>query len=70
MRPSCTSSKTRTKPTSGGKWHSALQVPVALEVSRSGAGAHAWVFFTAPVPAELTRRLGTGLLREAMALRV
>jgi len=47
----------------------ALQVPVALEVSRSGVGAHAWVFFTAPVPAELARRLGTGLLREAMALR-
>jgi superfamily II DNA or RNA helicase len=47
----------------------ALGVPVALEVSRSGAGAHAWVFFTSPVPAELARRLGTGLLREAMALR-
>jgi superfamily II DNA or RNA helicase len=47
----------------------ALRVPVALEVSRSGAGAHAWVFFTSPVPAELARRLGTGLLREAMALR-
>jgi superfamily II DNA or RNA helicase len=47
----------------------ALQVPVALEVSRSGIGAHAWVFFTSPVPAETARRLGTGLLREAMALR-
>src|SRR5580698_2072003 len=47
----------------------AFQVPVALEVSRSGAGAHAWVFFTAPVPAETARRLGTGLLREAMAQR-
>jgi superfamily II DNA or RNA helicase len=47
----------------------ALRVTVALEVSRSGAGAHAWVFFTSPVPAELARRLGTGLLREAMALR-
>jgi superfamily II DNA or RNA helicase len=47
----------------------ALQVPVALEVSRSGVGAHAWVFFTSLVPAELARRLGTGLLREAMALR-
>ena len=47
----------------------AFQVPVALEVSRSGVGAHAWVFFTAPVPAETARRLGTGLLREAMALR-
>jgi superfamily II DNA or RNA helicase len=47
----------------------ALQVPAAVEVSRSGVGAHAWVFFTAPVPAETARRLGTGLLREAMALR-
>ena len=46
-----------------------LQVPMALEVSRSGVGAHAWVFFTSPVPAETARRLGTGLLREAMALR-
>jgi hypothetical protein len=47
----------------------ALQVPVALEVSRSGVGAHAWTFFTSPVPAEMARRLGTGLLREAIALR-
>jgi superfamily II DNA or RNA helicase len=47
----------------------ALQVPTALEVSRSGVGAHAWIFFTAPVPAETARRMGTGLLREAMALR-
>jgi hypothetical protein len=44
-------------------------VPAALEVSRSGVGAHVWVFFTAPVPAEAARRLGTVLLREAMALR-
>jgi len=47
----------------------ALQVPAALEVSRSGVGAHAWMFFTQPVPAGSARRLGTGLLREAMALR-
>jgi hypothetical protein len=46
----------------------ALQAPVALEVSRPGVGSHAWVFFTAPVPAEAARRLGSGLLREAMAL--
>jgi superfamily II DNA or RNA helicase len=44
-------------------------VPAALEVSRSGVGAHAWVFFTAPVPADTARRLGTALLREAMAVR-
>ena len=47
----------------------AFGVPVALEVSRSGVGMHAWVFFTSPVPAQLARRLGTGLLREAMAIR-
>jgi superfamily II DNA or RNA helicase len=47
----------------------AFGVPVALEVSRSGVGMHAWVFFTAPVPAQTARRLGTGLLREAMAIR-
>jgi hypothetical protein len=47
----------------------ACSVPAALEVSRSGVGAHAWVFFTAPVPADTARRLGTALLREAMAVR-
>jgi hypothetical protein len=47
----------------------AFGVPVALEVSRSGVGMHAWVFFTAPVAAGIARRLGTGLLREAMAIR-
>jgi hypothetical protein len=47
----------------------AFGVPVALEVSRSGVGMHAWVFFTAPVPVQAARRLGTGLLREAMAIR-
>jgi superfamily II DNA or RNA helicase len=47
----------------------ALSVPAGLEVSRSGTGAHAWIFFTAPVQAEMARRLGTGLLRETMALR-
>ena len=46
-----------------------LSVPVGLEISRSGTGAHTWIFFTGPVPAETARRLGTGLLREAMALR-
>ncbi|PWK77966.1 hypothetical protein C8D88_1303 [Lentzea atacamensis] len=31
-------------------------VPAALEVSRSGVGAHAWVFFAAPVPAETAQQ--------------
>jgi superfamily II DNA or RNA helicase len=47
----------------------AVGVPAALEVSRSGIGAHVWVFFTGPIPAVTARSLGTGLLREAMALR-
>ena len=43
--------------------------PAALEVSRSGTGAHAWMFFAATVPAAEARQVGTGLLREAIALR-
>jgi superfamily II DNA or RNA helicase len=46
----------------------AYGMTAALEVSRSGAGAHVWVFFTSPVPAAQARQLGTGLLREAMTM--
>lgn len=41
-------------------------VPVALERSRSGNGAHAWVFFSEQVEASLARKLGCALLTEAM----
>jgi hypothetical protein len=44
----------------------AWSVPTALEVSRSGVGAHAWVFFTAPAPAE---NCSQARRREAMAVR-
>ncbi|MGE5289985.1 MAG: TOTE conflict system archaeo-eukaryotic primase domain-containing protein [Micromonosporaceae bacterium] len=47
----------------------AAGAPAALEVSRSGTGAHAWLFFAAPVSAATARQVGTGLLREAIALR-
>ncbi len=47
----------------------ALGAPAALEVSRSGVGAHVWIFFTGPVAAATARQLGTGLIREAIALR-
>ncbi len=47
----------------------AARVPAALEISRSGIGAHAWVFFTGPVAAVNARELGTGLLHEAITLR-
>ena len=43
-------------------------VAAALEVSRSGTGAHVWIFFTSAVPAAQARQLGAGLLREAMTL--
>ncbi len=39
-----------------------LGVPVALEISRSGNGAHAWVFFSGTVSARDARRLGTALI--------
>jgi len=45
------------------------EVPAALERSRSGDGAHVWVFFEDEVPASTARSLGTSLLRQAMAAR-
>jgi hypothetical protein len=39
-----------------------LGVPVALEISRSGNGAHAWVFFSGSVSARDARRLGTSII--------
>ncbi|MGH8831716.1 MAG: TOTE conflict system archaeo-eukaryotic primase domain-containing protein, partial [Polaromonas sp.] len=36
-----------------------LGVSAALEISRSGNGAHAWVFFSSKVAARDARRLGT-----------
>lgn len=39
-----------------------LGVPVALEISRSGNGAHAWIFFSSTVPARDARRLGTAII--------
>ena len=42
------------------------QIPAALERSRSGNGGHVWIFFAAPAPAALARRLGAHLLTETM----
>jgi len=39
-----------------------LGVPVALEISRSGKGAHAWMFFAGRVSAREARRLGTAIV--------
>ena len=44
-------------------------IPVAMERSRSGNGAHAWIFFEEPVTAILARKLGNVLLTKAMSVR-
>lgn len=41
-------------------------IPVSVEISRSGNGAHAWIFFSEPVPAVTARKLGSGILTKAM----
>jgi len=46
-----------------------LEVPAALERSRSGNGGHVWLFFSEPAPAADARRLGTLLLTRAMNQR-
>lgn len=44
-----------------------LGVPVALETSRSGNGAHAWIFFSSRASARDARRLGTALISHTCA---
>lgn len=41
-------------------------IPFAVEISRSGNGAHLWLFFEGPVPAALARNLGSLLLTQSM----
>ena len=41
-------------------------IPCAVEISRSGNGAHLWIFFAEPVEAAKARRLGSILLTQAM----
>lgn len=43
-----------------------LQIPAALERSRSGRGAHVWFFFEEAIPAALARRLASHVLTETM----
>ena len=44
-------------------------VPASLERSRSGNGAHIWIFFSEQVPSRLARSLGSLLLTETMERR-
>ncbi len=46
-----------------------LGIDVAVERSRSGKGAHAWIFFAAPVPAALARNVASFVLTETMSRR-
>ena len=43
-----------------------LNLPAALERSRSGRGGHVWFFFEEAIPAALARRLGSHVLTETM----
>ena len=43
-----------------------MNLSAALERSRSGNGAHVWLFFASSIPASLARRLGSHLLTETM----
>jgi superfamily II DNA or RNA helicase len=46
-----------------------FELPVAIERSRSGNGAHAWFFFTEPVKASLARAMGCYLITITMSRR-
>src|SRR6266446_5372579 len=45
------------------------RLPAAVERSRSGNGAHVWLFFSAPVAATIARKMGCYLITETMARR-
>ncbi|HCM37089.1 MAG: Type III restriction enzyme, res subunit [Candidatus Gottesmanbacteria bacterium GW2011_GWB1_43_11] len=41
------------------------KIPIAIERSRSGNGAHIWFFFTNPIPAYLARQFGRFILNQS-----
>jgi len=45
------------------------KIPAGLERSRSGRGGHVWIFFDAPLPANLARKLGAAILTRTMERR-
>ncbi len=44
-------------------------IPVAIERSKSGNGAHVWIFFEEKIPAALARKLGSFIITETMSKR-
>jgi len=47
-----------------------LGIEVAIERSRSGNGAHAWIFFEEPIQARIARSLGTLILAKCSELNI
>lgn len=41
-------------------------IPASLEKSRSGMGAHVWIFFEQAIPASLARKIGAAILTRTM----
>ncbi len=46
-----------------------MRLPIAVERSRSGNGAHVWFFFREPVAARIARQFGCHLITRTMARR-
>ena len=46
-----------------------MSIPAAVERSRSGNGAHLWIFFQEPIEASLARKLGSLVLTRALEKR-
>jgi hypothetical protein len=46
-----------------------LQIPAALERSRSGNGGHIWIFFDQPIEASLARKFGCAFITKTMENR-
>ena len=46
-----------------------LNIPVAVECSRSGNGGHVWIFFNEPVPCDVARTMASWLITVTMDRR-